>query len=44
MAIALNLLRANKDHKFITTDNEMVAIDEIFERELELTVIIEDKF
>ncbi|TYQ30019.1 hypothetical protein PseudUWO310_10755 [Pseudanabaena sp. UWO310] len=31
MAIALNLLRANKDHKFMTIDGEMVAIDEIWD-------------
>lgn len=35
MEIALNLLRATKDHKFMTIDGEKVAIDEIFERELD---------
>ena len=31
-------LKATKDHKFMTTDGEMVAIDEIFERGLDLAI------
>jgi DNA polymerase III subunit alpha len=33
-------IRATKDHKFMTTDGEMLAIDEIFERGLDITKII----
>nr|WP_254923556.1 hypothetical protein [Pseudanabaena sp. SR411] len=32
-------LRATKDHKFMTLDGEMLAIDEIFERGMELMTI-----
>ncbi len=31
-----SIIRATKDHKFMTVDGEMLGIDEIFERELEL--------
>jgi DNA polymerase-3 subunit alpha len=31
-----SIIRATKEHKFMTIDGEMLAIDEIFERELEL--------
>jgi DNA polymerase-3 subunit alpha len=33
-------IKATKDHKFMTTDGEMLAIDEIFERGLDITKII----
>ena len=33
-------IRATKEHKFMTTDGEMLAIDEIFERGLDITKII----
>ena len=31
-----SIIRATKDHKFMTVDGEMLAIDEVFERGLEL--------
>ncbi|NJO57820.1 MAG: hypothetical protein HC836_05430, partial [Richelia sp. RM2_1_2] len=31
-----SIIKATKDHKFMTIDGEMLAIDEIFERGLEL--------
>ncbi|MGB6297183.1 MAG: DNA polymerase III subunit alpha [Rivularia sp. (in: cyanobacteria)] len=31
-----SIIRATKEHKFMTVDGEMLAIDEIFERDLEL--------
>ena len=34
-----SIIRATKDHKFMTVDGEMLAIDEVFERGLELKQI-----
>ncbi|MEM6752995.1 MAG: DNA polymerase III subunit alpha [Cyanobacteria bacterium P01_C01_bin.38] len=34
-----SIIRATKDHKFMTVEGEMLAIDEIFERDLELKQI-----
>ncbi|MEH2177968.1 DNA polymerase III subunit alpha [Nostoc sp.] len=34
-----SLIRATKDHKFMTVDGQMLPIDEIFERELDLMQI-----
>jgi DNA polymerase-3 subunit alpha len=33
-------IKATKDHKFMTTDGEMLTIDEIFERGLDITKIL----
>jgi DNA polymerase-3 subunit alpha len=34
-----SIIKATKDHKFMTSDGEMLAIDEIFEKGLDLKQI-----
>jgi DNA polymerase-3 subunit alpha len=38
-----DLIKATKDHKFMTTGGEMLAIDEIFERGLNLSIVLSEQ-